>query len=364
MRRLGIAGLVALVILVTLGTFLSGCNLISTVREATPKASPKPPATPVPTPGTTAGPTPGGGGGTPSLTKYQHASGLFEISYPTGWQIEQDEVSVSFTSPDLKVRVHVNFSDLQTPLDENALKTFVDSFFTEEGISTMPNFSREEAATQGDGSVLVRFKFQNQDKTATGGSFFQYQGTVIYVLTFIVADENDWDAFIPTLNAVANSFSPKSPGGGTEGWSTLASEVGGYALDYPPDWEGAESEGAAYIKKDDETFLYIEVTSTLPVADPDQAERILTENVIAAIRRDDPNAKVTEPDTIMIGGEQGIYADFVYIDPATNLENMATAINVVHNGRAYQFVLFSLTTDSDVNMPLFTGMLTSFRFTH
>ncbi len=149
----------------------------------------------------------------------------------------------------------------------------------------------------------------------------------------------------------------------TEEWKTLTSDTDYFEMDYPASWDAGVMPGLAYVQKDEETFLVIEITTTLPVADPDEAERLLTEEVIAAIRNDDANAQVTGPDTLVIGGEEGYYADFVYVDPATNLENMATAVNVYHQGNMYKFILFTLTTDAAENNPLFIAMLQSFRFT-
>jgi hypothetical protein len=146
-------------------------------------------------------------------------------------------------------------------------------------------------------------------------------------------------------------------------WKTLTSDTDYFELDYPASWDAGVMPGLAYVQKDEETFMLIEITTTLPVADPDEAERLLTEEVITAIRSDDANAQVTGPDTLIVGGEEGYYADFVYVDPATNLENMATTVNVYHQGSMYKFILFSLTTDAAENNPLFVAMLRSFRFT-
>lgn len=156
---------------------------------------------------------------------------------------------------------------------------------------------------------------------------------------------------------------PTTAAGPSEEWKTLTSDTDYFEIDYPASWDAGVMPGLAYIQKDEETFLVIEITTTLPVADPDEAERMLTEEVIEAIRNDDANAKVSGPDTLVIGGEEGYYADFVYVDPGTNLENMATTVNVYHQGSMYKFILFTLTTDAAENNPLFIAMLRSFRFT-
>lgn len=79
--------------------------------------------------------------------------------------------------------------------------------------------------------------------------------------------------------------------------------------------------------------------------------------------RFDANAEFYGPDTLLFGGEEAVFVDFTYVDPKTNLENKGTALAVVHGGRLYQVILFSLTRDTEENLPLFTQMLLSFRFT-
>ncbi|MGC8873777.1 MAG: hypothetical protein ACP5SI_04930 [Chloroflexia bacterium] len=169
----------------------------------------------------------------------------------------------------------------------------------------------------------------------------------------------------PTATPVPTPVPTSAPTTAATGveWKTLTSDTDYFEMEYPATWDAGVMPGLAYVQKDEETFLVIEITTTLPVADPDEAERMLTEEVIGAIRSDDANAKVTGPDTLSIGGEEGYYADFVYVDPASKLENMATAVNVYHQGNMYKFILFTLTTDAAENNPLFIAMLRSFRFT-
>ncbi len=344
-------GLLGSVSLVLIGLFLVACG---------PSAAPTVPPTAVPTSSSSPVPvaTPG-----VLLLSYAHPSGLFTLSYPQGWRVEEEAEQVSFRSPDRVFQILVQFTDLGQALDEEGMQALIDGFLESFGQS-VANLRRGETTPQPDGSILVEYSFEIEGKPAYGGSFFEQHGTVVYVFSFWSKDANRWEEILPTFDDVAASFAPqRSPEELVAGWETLASEVGGYTIAYPPDWQAEEAEGNAFIQKDEETFLVIFMTTTLPVADPDQAERVSVDDFVSSIRSDDANAEIYGPDTLLFGGEEAVFVDFTYVDPETNLENKGTALAVVHSGRLYQVILFSLTQDAEENLPLFTQMLLSFRFT-
>lgn len=321
---------------------------------AKPTIAPKPTTPPEPT---AAPPT--------SLTDYVHPSGLFSLSYPNGWAVSEDESGVTFTDPEANLIVIVDFQDLGRVLDSAEMVDYIDQALNTGLAASYDNFERSEPQVQPDGSILVEYTFNlTEDTLSYGGSFFEQRGTVFYTLAFIALDEAQWDGAVDTFNEVANTFLPQASTSSGEGdWLTLESTAGGYTIDYPVDWEAFELEGDAFIAKDEETFLLIQITTTLPAADPDEAERIGIEELIEALRNDDPGAQIDEPSTIPMGGEQGLYADFVYTDPDTGLQNSGTIITVVHNSVGYRFLLFTLTEDFEENADLFVDMLISFRFT-
>ncbi len=297
------------------------------------------------------------------LKTYQHPNGLFSISYPDGWTFQEDVEQVDFTSADQELEILVQFTDVGQALDEAGLNTIVDGYFSSENFGSTPGFQKGEATPQQDGSILVEYSFESNGNPAYGSSFFEQHGTVLYILSFWTYDAGLWDANVSTFNAVANSFQAGQANGdaGTL-WNTITSAAGSFSIDYPQSWTGSEIPTGVFIQKDEETFLVVVVTTTLPAADAGQSEQQLTEQQIAGIRADDQNAKIDGPDTIIIGGEEGVYADFDYVDPQTGLENKGTVISVVHNGRAYQLIAFTLTADAEQNIPLFASMVMSFKF--
>ncbi|MGB9724723.1 MAG: hypothetical protein ACP5OO_13405 [Chloroflexia bacterium] len=333
-----------------IGTLLAACG-----PQPTPTALP----TTVPTPAIvpTAPPE------ALSLLSYTHPAGLFTLSYPQGWTVEEEAEQISFLSPDRVFHIFLQFTDIGQTLDEEGMGSLIDGFF-ESFSQDLADFQRQEETPQPDGSILVDYSFTLEGRPGYGASFFEQHGTMVYVLSFWTQDADRWEEILPTFDAVANSFAPqKAPEELTAGWSVLTSEAGGYTIAYPPDWEAQEVDGNAFIQKDEETFLIIVMTTTLPAADPDQAERAFIDETVDSIRNDDPNAEISAPDTLFFGGEEAVFIDFTYVDPQTNLENKGTALAVAHGGRLYQVILFSLTRDAEVNLPLFTQMLLSFRFT-
>lgn len=338
------------VLLVLLSAFLAACG---------PPIAPTMPPTAIPT----SPPIPTATSAAPLLLAYTHPAGLFTISYPQGWTVEEGAEQVGFRSPDRVFQILLQFTDIGQALDEEGMQALIDGFF-ESFSQDLAAFQRGEKTPQPDGSILVEYSFEIEGKPAYGGSFFEQHGTTVYVLSFWAWEADRWEEILPTFSAVATSFTPqRSPQELTANWETLTSEIGGYTIAYPPDWQAEEMDGNAFIQKDEETFLIIFMTTTLPMADPDRAERVSVDDAISSIRSDDPNAEIYGPDTLLFGGEEAVFVDFTYVDPETNLENKGTALAVVHGGRLYQVILFSLTQDAEENLPLFTQMLLSFRFT-
>ncbi len=360
-------------LLVLLSLFVGACGPTepppATARPPQPTLALPPTTTPAPTPAAPPPPTPAAPPPTtparvPPPSRYEHPAGLFGLDYPTDWLIEESELAVQFVNADDTMGVFVHYSDLDRVLDAAEVDQFIEDFFAPEtGIAANPGFERGDPTPQGDGSILVEYSFDSDGDTAYGASFFEQHDTIMYILSFLAMDSASWDAILPTFNTIANSFevygAPEKPAGE---WSTLTSEVGGYAIDYPGDWEAFEYEGDAYIERDEETFLVILVTTTLPAADPDEAERLMTEEIIESLLTDDPNADIDAPDTIAMGDEMGVYIDFVYVDPDTGLQNSGTAVHVVRGGMGYRLLIFTLTEDFAETSDYFVQMLLSFRF--
>ncbi len=292
------------------------------------------------------------------LRPYSDPAGYFAISYPGDWKVEEEAQKVTFSDAAQGLHITVQYADAGQPLDEAGMQSLIDAYFSPESFGQVEGFKRVNQTVQGDGSILVEYSFGSASLSGYGGSFFEQRGTVIYILSFWTVDVGQWDRYVPTFGAVANSFQPTPTGN----WISLTSAVGRFEIAYPPDWQGQEIDGNVLIRKDDETFLLI--TSTVAsAAGADAVERQIVEKAIVALRNDDPNAQINGPDTLMLGGEEGYYADFSYTDPQTELANQGTVIGVVHNGRAYRLLLFSLAEDAEENLQLFTRMLLGFRFT-
>ncbi len=348
-RRTG--WLVLLLLSLVVAPLLAGCG-----PQETPAATQRP----APTVEPTAEP-----GSLPPLTSYAHASGLFSISYPQGWSVDEEAEQVGFVDPEGSLRILIQFTNIGEVLDEQQLRAVIDGFFSPDGFGGMPGLERGEQTVQPDGSILVEYSFENQGRPAYGGTFFEQRGTVVYFLSFWALDATEWEGAVLTFNEVARSFVASEYSGGVPfDWNILTSQVGGYEIAYPPEWEAAEDEGDAFIQLDEETFLLIQVLTDLPSSDPLESERLLVEDFIAQIRQDDPDADIQGPDTLIISGEEAFFADFTYVDyPGTGLENKGTVIAVVRGGQLYQFLLFTLSADAGENIPLFTTMVLSFQFT-
>lgn len=339
--RKSFLGYLVLTLLLLVPPLLSACGPQGGAPQVQPTAAP------------TAEPTPA----TLPLTTYDDPAGFFSIDYPSSWKVTEAEKQVRFDAASGKLSIMVQYADAGQVVDAAGMRQIIDDYFTQTG-GAVEGFKREKDTAQDDGSILVEYSFTTDGVPGYGGTFFEQRGTFLYILSFWVTDRDLWDANQPTLNAVANSFQPTPSGD----WLTLTSTAGEYEIPYPPDWQARESNGAAVLSKDEETFLSIMVTTTLPAADPAEAGRLLVENMLTQLRRDDPNISVQGPDTLVFGGEAAYYADFTYVDPKTSLDNQGTVIGVVYHGRGYQVILFSLSRDAAANAPTFTQMLLSFRF--
>ncbi len=206
------------VLLVLISTFLATCG-----PHVTPTVLP--PSTPIPT----------ATSGALSLLSYTHPSGLFALSYPQGWAVEEEAEQVSFRSPDQVFQILLQFTDLGQTLDEEGMQALIDGFF-DSFSKDLDAFQRGEETPQPDGSILVEYTFEIGGKSAYGGTFFEQHGTTVYVLSFWARQADRWDEILPTFNAVATSFTPqKTPEELTADWHTLTSEIGGYTIAYPPD---------------------------------------------------------------------------------------------------------------------------------
>jgi len=345
------AWLVLLTLILAVSTLLSGCGpQPTTAPAATPRPTKAPPPTTTPATG--------------SLSLYEHPSGLFSVSYPSAWEVEEEADQVSFSEPGGVLSILIQFLDVDIVLDASGMQGLIDGFFSPDGFGSLSGFALGEQADQGDGSILVEYSFESNGRPARGGTFFEQHGTVVYFLTFLALDDSQWDAAVPTFNEIANSFTASEAGGGPPaGWTTITSQQWSFAIDYPEGWEAFEIDRGVGIRKDEENFWRIQVLPRMPAQDPSEAESVIVANMIAAIREDDPNAQVTGPDTIVLGGVEGLYADFVYTDPATDLQNYATVIGIVYEDQAYEFLLFSLSDEAPENIPIYADMLDNFRFT-
>lgn len=346
---------VGIVLVLLAGLLLGACGPDGTTSTRAPAPStpaPAVPATPEPTPAPTAN------AAEADLDWYDHVSGRFGLAYPSGWSINEEANSVTFGNPADTLGIFVHFSDLGETLDAAGIDLYIDEFFSaEDGMAANPGFAIVQRADQEDGSVLVEYTFDSEAGHTYAASFFEQHDTILYILTFLAMDEAEWDSNLPMFNQIANSLAIYQ-----QSWSTLTSEAGQYAIDYPPSWEAFEQGGDAYIGRDEETFMVIFVTTTLPAADPDEAERLMSEEVIEQLRNDDPGAQIDELDVLPMGGVMGHYADFRYIDPDTGLENSGTLIHVVHRGQGYRFLIFALTGDFAEVSDMFVEILLSFRF--
>ncbi|MBN1485184.1 MAG: hypothetical protein JXA37_10715 [Chloroflexia bacterium] len=366
MRKSKFRWLAGLALLLLAGSALSACGSTETpapTRAPAPTGVPLPTTQPTLPPAPTAAPSGGS-------SEYSHSSGAFRLSYPEGWEVEEDPTGVTITDPEIQYVIFVDFEDVGGTLDSAGMRALIDDTLQSGFAEQYENYEKLDESTQPDGSILVEIAFEMLDKQAYAGIFFEQRGTVVYKLAFMAMDASQWDSIVDTFNQVANSFEPLSLDGAgasgdvsSENWPVLSSELGEYELKYPPDWQALELDGDAFVQKDEETFMIVLMTTTLPAADPDESERLRMQEVMDALRFDDPEAQFDQPSGIPIGGEEGLYIDFVYTDPDSGLSNSGTAITVVHNGRGYQFLIFTLSEDFEQNAPFFVEMIVSFQFT-
>ena len=328
-------------VLLALLLLLSGCG----TQAATPTAVPSTDL-------------PGSEQITASLTPYYDPDGFFSISVPRTWKANEQARQVEFSDANGMLHVMVQYIDAGQTLDEAGMLKLIDDYFSPQAGGGVTGFNREKSTVQDDGSVLVEYSFTTGEVPGYGGSFFEQHGTIFYILSLWVQQQDLWAANRAFFDEIADSFHPTPTGG----WLSLGSIAGEYELAYPPGWQIRESSGDMTVRRDLQTVLHVSVTATLPSVDPAGARRLLVEEVTAQIRQKDPRATLQGPDDLVLGGEEATSSDFFYVDPATQLESQGTVIALIYHDRGYQILLYYPSAEASTMAPLFSQMLLSFRF--
>ena len=183
-------GFVSLALLVLLSLLLGGCGLLGGPTP-TPEPTPVPRSTQV----------------VAALKPYVPADQLFAIGYPADWRINEASQQVEFSDSYGMLHIMVQYAEAGQAMDEAAMRELIDDYFTA-GMGEVTGFKREKDTLQDDGSILIEYSFTNDDTPGYGSSLFQQRGTILYILSFWVMQQDLWAANQAFFGTVAESFQP------------------------------------------------------------------------------------------------------------------------------------------------------------
>ncbi|PDW04594.1 hypothetical protein [Candidatus Viridilinea mediisalina] len=167
------------------------------------------------------------------LQTYEHPSGVFEISVPENWSLQDssrpDELILVWTDPTRNGAVivdifesAVNYSD-----DEliDILANFLDTQFSDER-----EYVLGEPVVQGDDSILLIWSYlaradNNADVMLLGNSFIEQRGDKVSILTTLIPDEQ-FDLLVDGTDEIINSYriNPRAALAGTSNGSVAPSD--------------------------------------------------------------------------------------------------------------------------------------------
>jgi hypothetical protein len=148
-----------------------------------------------------------------NLQTYSYKTGIFSIDVPESWssddQSSATEVLVRFSDEKNNGVVLVDLFEMAEEQSEEQLTKILNDYL-DQTYTKQPEFSRDDPATQSDGSVLVVWGY---DVEVTGGkttrllgnSFIEQRGNLISVLTLALPSEQ-FDALTEPINDVLNSY--------------------------------------------------------------------------------------------------------------------------------------------------------------
>ncbi len=163
-------------------------------------------------------PLPGGGGGgggggeggeEPATTTgwkvYRNANLGFSMTYPEGWAVEEGNTTVQFSHPrDSAIALVVVNSDPQATPEEEAQNIF-------NALSQkLPNLQMVASKAQEEGWHLISFTYNREGSDIIGIVVSKLAAGRGYSIVFLVVKDS-WDALVPALDKMWNSFETTVP---------------------------------------------------------------------------------------------------------------------------------------------------------
>lgn len=143
---------------------------------------------------------------------YLHASGAFAILYPDGWQIDESEDAVLFTSPDESAQISVSFA----PIESRDLGDVSRSHLLA-AWGDLPDFALDELLPPTSSTRLtyaLRFRQtvlpENQPVEFRGRAVYQADGGTLFSHTYLARAEL-FDQFADAFRLVAQSLQTNPP---------------------------------------------------------------------------------------------------------------------------------------------------------
>ncbi len=152
----------------------------------------------------------GGGGGEPQETTagwkvYRNANLGFTMSYPEGWAVEEGNTTVKFSHPrDVAMAMVVVNSDPQGSAEEEAKNVF--AVLSQK----LPDVQLIASKAQNEGWHLISFTYNQGGSDVLGIVVSKLAASRGYSIVFLVLKDN-WDALVPTLDKMWNSFETTVP---------------------------------------------------------------------------------------------------------------------------------------------------------
>jgi len=146
------------------------------------------------------------------IDTYTYDTGIFSVDIPSAWDVQDrstdTEVLVRFTDATGNGVVLVNIIEMPEPQGEeqltNLLNTYLDNTY-----SVQPEYSRDDAIPQPDGSVLVVWgydvDFRGEPVRLLGNTFIEQRDNLVSLMTIALPDEQ-FDTLREDINTVLNSY--------------------------------------------------------------------------------------------------------------------------------------------------------------
>jgi hypothetical protein len=156
-----------------------------------------------------------------SATAYDHASGLFSVTLPDGWEVKDRSSSVFADAPGSIASIEISFLSTGVELDAEALTKLIDANEAN-WFATFDNYAEVSREPQSDGSLGILKTLDFDGHPQVVASYYWQDGVVVFEQDFW-ANSDLYDAYLPGFLEVANSMTTDA---------SALSDTPPYALSY------------------------------------------------------------------------------------------------------------------------------------